>query len=213
MTFILVLVLWVASLCLHEYAHARIAFAGGDTSVEEKGYLTLNPIRYADPMLSVVFPLVFLALGGIGLPGGAVYIERWRLRNRRWEATVSAAGPSTNLALAVVVSVVLHLAPVQDQGPWPALAFFGWLQVSAVVLNLIPLPPLDGWGIIEPFVGESVRESAAELGRWSLWGLFLVLWYVPPVNAAFWGTVSVFSSSVGIPADLALKGYRAFRFL
>jgi Zn-dependent protease len=59
---------WIVSLSLHEYGHALVAYRGGDRSVASRGYLTLNPLKYAHPILSIVLPLVFLLLGGIGLP-------------------------------------------------------------------------------------------------------------------------------------------------
>ena len=78
MTFAIVLFGWIFSLCLHEFSHALVAYYGGDYTVREKGYLTFNPLKYTHPVFSIILPLVFLLLGGIGLPGGAVYIERWR---------------------------------------------------------------------------------------------------------------------------------------
>ncbi|MEU8352596.1 hypothetical protein AB0C60_25130, partial [Streptomyces sp. NPDC048845] len=71
---------WIVSLCLHEYAHARTALHSGDLSVGAKGYLTLNPLTYTHALLSVVLPVLFVIMGGIGLPGGAVFLERGRIR-------------------------------------------------------------------------------------------------------------------------------------
>ncbi|MEM8810038.1 MAG: site-2 protease family protein, partial [Cyanobacteria bacterium P01_G01_bin.38] len=84
---------WVISVCLHEFGHAVVAYFGGDTSVKDKGYLTLNPLKYTNPGLSFMMPLLFLLLGGIPLPGAAVYINQGRLKNRLWKSAVSAAGP------------------------------------------------------------------------------------------------------------------------
>ncbi|MDT5250309.1 MAG: hypothetical protein QOJ28_2943, partial [Mycobacterium sp.] len=66
---------WLVSLCLHEFGHAYTAWRLGDRAVEVRGYLTLNPLKYSNPLLSLALPLVFIALGGIGLPGGAVYVR------------------------------------------------------------------------------------------------------------------------------------------
>lgn len=63
---------WLVSLCLHEFGHAYTAWRFGDHDAAVRGYLTLNPLRYSSPMLSLGLPLLFIALGGIGLPGGAV---------------------------------------------------------------------------------------------------------------------------------------------
>ncbi len=69
--FFIVTVLWIFSVCLHEFGHAIVAYYGGDTSVREKGYLTFNPLKYTHPVYSLLMPVIFMMLGGIGLPGGA----------------------------------------------------------------------------------------------------------------------------------------------
>ena len=73
--FLLVVAGWVVTLCLHEFAHAYMAWRHGDHDVEVRGYLTLNPLKYSHPLLSIGLPVLFIALGGIGLPGGAVYLQ------------------------------------------------------------------------------------------------------------------------------------------
>ena len=79
---VLVLAGWAVSLCLHEFGHACVAYRGGDRSVRGKGYLTLDIRRYTDVGLSFVLPVVFLLLGGIPLPGGAVWINHGAIRSR-----------------------------------------------------------------------------------------------------------------------------------
>src|SRR6185295_17151263 len=108
MTFAIVLFGWIFSLCLHEFSHALVAYYGGDYTVKEKGYLTFNLLKYTHPLYSIILPLVFLAMGGIGLPGGAVYIEKWRLRSAKWETAVSLAGPASNVVVALVLAVILQ---------------------------------------------------------------------------------------------------------
>src|SRR6185295_10114833 len=103
--FLIVVILWVFSVCLHEFGHAWVAYKGGDYTVRDKGYLTLNPIHYTHPVLSLVMPVVFMILGGIGLPGGAVYIERHLLRSRAWETAVALAGPAMNLPLVFIIAL------------------------------------------------------------------------------------------------------------
>ncbi len=212
MTFLIILLGWIFSLCLHEFSHALVAYLGGDFTVREKGYLTFNPLKYTHPVYSLLLPLVFLFLGGLGLPGGAVYIETWRLRSRRWVSGVALAGPLSNLLLAILLSIVLRLAPVTASGIWPGLAFLTLLQVSAFVLNLIPVPPFDGYGVIEPFLNPVVR---AQVARWQgglVLVVFLVLWYVPFVNNIFWDLIFGISGVMGIPLDLVRLGYSQFMF-
>src|SRR6478672_3787815 len=97
---------WLITLCLHEFAHAAVAYLGGDISVRARGYLTLNPLRYTDLAYSIVIPILLLAVGGIPLPGGAVLVEPGRLRQRWYASAVSAAGPATNMAAGLILAVV-----------------------------------------------------------------------------------------------------------
>jgi Zn-dependent protease len=212
MTFIVVLVGWVFSLCLHEFSHALVAYYGGDYTVREKGYLTFNPLKYTHPVYSLLLPLLFLVLGGIGLPGGAVYIETWRLRSRGWVSAVSLAGPTSNLLLAILLGLLLRFGPVTASGVWPGLAFLAFLQVSALVLNLIPLPPFDGFGAIEPYLPTDLRMNLAQTRGALVWIVFLVLWYVPFANALFWGFISLLARLAGVPLQLAALGLSQFRF-
>ncbi len=212
MTFLIVLIGWVFSLCLHEFSHSLVAYYGGDTTVREKGYLTFNPLKYTHPVYSIVLPLVFLVLGGIGLPGGAVYIETWRLRSRAWMSAVSLAGPAANLLLAIVLGAILSIAPVSASGIWPGLAFLAFLQVSALVLNLIPLPPFDGFGALEPHLPMGIRNSVEQVRGMLPFVVFFLLWYVPFVNTAFWTFVIFLSHLVGVPLDLVQLGLRGFQF-
>ena len=212
MTFAIVLFGWIFSLCLHEFSHALVAYYGGDYTVREKGYLTFNPLKYTHPIYSLLFPMIFLLMGGIGLPGGAVYIETWRLKNRYWVSAVSLAGPMSNLLLAVVLAVVFYLMPATDAGIWPGLAFLARLQIIAVVLNLLPIPPLDGYGIIAPFLDYNIRERANQFAGVGIWILLLLMWYVPFINSLFWGFVDVITRLIGIPLHLADLGLIQFMF-
>jgi Zn-dependent protease len=212
MTFIIVLIGWIFSLCLHEFSHALTAYFGGDTTVREKGYLTFNPLKYTHPVYSLLLPLLFLVMGGIGLPGGAVYIETWRLRSSRWVSAVSLAGPLSNLLLGLILAVVLRLSPVTTVGVWPGLAFLALLQITAALLNLIPVPPFDGYGAIEPYLPSELRLKLASTRGALVWIVFLILWYVPFVNDAFWTLVFWVAHNLGIPLKLAALGSQAFQF-
>jgi Zn-dependent protease len=211
-TFLVVIVGWIFSLCLHEFSHALVAYYGGDTSVRDKGYLTFNPLKYTHPVYSILLPMIFLLLGGIGLPGGAVYIETWRLRSKRWESAVSLAGPFANLVLAVVLAIVLHFAPAPAGGVWPGLAFLGLLQIMAMVLNLVPVPPFDGYRVVAPFLNPEVRGRIDQASNIIMLAVFFLLWYVQVVNSFFWSVVGWISVQLGIPLSLAVTGLTQFQF-
>lgn len=213
MVFSLVLLGWILSLSLHEFAHALVAYWGGDWTVREKGYLTLNPLRYTHPVYSLILPLLFLLLGGIGLPGGAVYIETWRIRDRRWLTALSLAGPAANLLFALFLSLILNLFPqIWGKTLGPALAFLGFLQVSAVVLNLLPIPSLDGFAAIEPYLPLSFLERIAPYRQAFLWIFFLALAYIPFLNAIFWLGITILAVMLGFPPGLIAIGSEQFFF-
>lgn len=212
MTFIFVLFLWIFSVCLHEFAHAKVAYDGGDTSVREKGYLSMNPLKYLDPVYSVILPVVFLLIGGIGLPGAAVYIDHSKLRSRHWQSAVALAGPAANLFLLFVIALLLGVAGLEATQFGPPLAFLGLLQASAVVLNLLPFPGLDGYGAIAPYLAPQLRQQLDQYGRGAVLLLFLLMIMVPPVGHAFWSIVWWLADASGIPLGMAGQGYRDFRF-
>src|ERR1051325_5979175 len=103
-----VLIGWVLSVTLHEFAHGLVAYLGGDYTIRERGGLSLNPIHYVDPVMSLILPMVIFLIGGIPLPGGVTYVHDDLLRNRGWKTAVSAAGPAMNLLLFLILSLALQ---------------------------------------------------------------------------------------------------------
>jgi len=206
---------FVISLCLHEFGHAIVAYHCGDTTVREKGYLTLDPLRYTDLQYSIVLPLIFMALGGIGLPGGAVYINTRYLTRRVYGALVSVGGP---LGTAVVlVALMVLLAAVPQMGVtapvlYAALSFLALLQVTALLFNLIPCPGLDGWGIIEPFLPAPLRKLGRQMGSFAILILMAALFFVPGLNRGFWQLVFAVCERIGLNAPAAFAGLRLFQF-
>ncbi|MGX7827769.1 site-2 protease family protein [Actinokineospora sp. 24-640] len=208
---LLVLGGWTVSLCLHEFGHAIVAFRGGDREVYFKGYLTLDPRRYSDPVLSLVLPLILLAIGGIPLPGGAVWINHHALRSRAVESRVSLAGPAANLVLAVLLalSVALFEPPVALAA---GLSFLALLQLAAFVLNMLPIPGLDGWGALEPYLSPNARRLGAKARPWAPLALFAVLIGIPGAAAVFWSVVVGLYEAVGGSGYLAALGQGLFFF-
>ena len=206
MNFVIIFFGWIFSLCLHEFSHALVAYYGGDTTVKEKGYLTFNPLKYTHPFLSIILPLLILMMGGIGLPGGAVYIETWRIRNRYWLSAMSLAGPAANGVVAIVLAILLRVLPFSTFNIWPGLSFLLVLQVWAILFNLIPLPPLDGYGVIAPFLNPIIREQMERMRAYAIWILIIALWYIPAVGGFFWLVVSLISLGLGVDMNVALQG-------
>ncbi|HEY2042633.1 MAG TPA: site-2 protease family protein [Jatrophihabitans sp.] len=211
--FLFVVAGWVVTLCFHEFAHAFLAWRFGDDEVEARGYLTLNPLKYSHPVLSILLPVVFIALGGIGLPGGAVYLHPHRFRTRAQRAMVSLSGPVVNLVFAAIILIVVkhNYASGAHGAFWAAMAFLGFLQISAGLLNLVPLPGLDGYGAIEPYLDAGFQRSAEQFKPFGMLALFAFL-QIQSVNTAFFNAVYWFFDLSGVPRLLSEFGYELIKF-
>jgi Zn-dependent protease len=130
-------------------------------------------------------------------------------------SAVSLAGPATNLVFAAACLVPLSLGvvdPTEEPVLAPALAFLGFLQIVAFVLNMLPVPGLDGFGALEPYLPRAAREAIAPLRRWGILILVAVLFYVDPVRDVFWGAIETLMEAFGVDRALAGQGWRLFRF-
>jgi len=211
--FLFVTAAWIVSLCLHEYAHARTALHSGDITIGSKGYLTLNPMKYTHALLSIVLPVLFVIMGGIGLPGGAVFIERNRIQGRWRHSLISAAGPLTNVLFAAVCTAPfwLHaLDGVPDDFQY-ALAFLALLQVTAALLNFLPVPGLDGYGVIEPWLSYRIKRQVEPFAPFGLLFVFALLW-VPSVNREFFDLVDAILRGLDVTEWQTSGGYTLYRF-
>lgn len=210
--FVFAITAWMLSLCLHEFAHAFVAWRGGDDRIPKTGYLTLDPLRYVDPIFSFVMPLVFTLIGGVGFPGGAVRIDRRRIRSPLWQSAVSAAGPAMNALCLVILLILYHAADDRAVELKAALAAAGFFQCTAIVLNLTPIPGLDGYGILDPWLPDTIRTPCRDLARHS--GLMLTVLFT--LSHAFTNAVSqagfAIALQLGFSSAAIRAGYRAIHF-
>lgn len=203
---------WASSLCLHEFGHAITAYRNGDREVRAKGYLTLDPRRYTDPVLSIVLPLLFVVIGGIPLPGGAVWINHAALRGRRAESMVSLAGPLMNLLIGAVLAAVAATVPISAPGLLAGLSYLAFLQIIAFILNVLPIPGLDGYGAIEPWLSGQARHFGEKARPWAPLVLFMLIIGLPGVARGFFQLGFWVFGIVGGNPMLAGIGDSLFRF-
>jgi Zn-dependent protease len=209
--FIFVVAGWVVTLCLHEFGHAFTAWRFGDHDVPVRGYLTLNPFKYSNPLLSIVLPVLIIAIGGIGLPGGAVWV-RTSFMTKAQKSLVSLAGPFANFAFAVLLLVpTAFFWEAEHLVFWKAMAFLGFLQVTALVLNMLPVPGLDGYGVLEPHLSPQTQRALEPAKQWGLIVL-IVLLFTPQLNRWFFELVFWFVGLFGVPPGLAVAGMDLVRF-
>jgi Zn-dependent protease len=188
-----VLIGWVLSVGMHEFAHGIVAYWAGDYTIRERGGLTLNPLQYIDPLTSIVLPLIFLLMGGLPLPGGATFIRRDLIKSRWANCAVSLAGPAVNLLLFVVCAALLQpkwgaMRPPADIHDWSNGQLFAatmaYLQFLVCILNLLPIPPLDGFQAISFFLPGELRMRLMN-PRYQIFTL-LVLFMVLSNSPKFW---------------------------
>jgi len=186
------LVAFLFSVIVHENAHGLAAEHFGDTTARDMGRITMNPIPHIDPIGSILLPVASY-LSGVPFLGWAkpVPVNSANLRNPVVDnAYVAAAGPASNLLLALACSVVWILiglvykhVPAIAAGGERSLLFFNTLFSSMITVNcvlalfnLIPIPPLDGHWILMRYLPAGPREALASVGRWGFLVLMLLLW-------------------------------------
>ena len=209
--FVFVIAGWVVSLCLHEFGHAFTAWRSGDRDIALRGYLDLDPRRYVNPLWSIVVPIAITAIGGIGLPGAAVYV-RMSYMSAKQRTLVSLAGPTANLLLAVLLLGLTNaFFDLMHPVLWAGVAFLGFLQITALLLNLLPIPGLDGYSALEPHLSPETQRALEQFKPYGFLLLFLVL-LAPPLNQWFFGMVFWFYELSGVPSNWALAGMHLTRF-
>lgn len=176
---IILLIALVISLTIHEFAHAAMATYLGDQTAKREGRLTLNPIPHIDPIMTVLLPLALIVAGSPVVLGAArpVPYKPWALRYGRYgSALVAAAGPFSNLLLAILFAVLLQILQ-PTQFVTELLVRLVVMNIGLMVFNLIPVPPLDGSRILYAFSPLSLRNALDSLEQYGfiiIFGLLLL---------------------------------------
>lgn len=183
--FVIFLVL-LCSLTVHEAAHAWTADRLGDPTARLLGRISLNPAVHIDPIGTIVFPLIAL-MTGVPVLGWAkpvpVNITRLRGQWKRKYMAIAAAGPASNLVMAAIASLVLHVLPAARLEPTLEAAMAPlilvlqvaiYLNVLLAVFNMVPIPPLDGGNVLAGVLRGPVADMYDRLrpyGFFILYGL------------------------------------------
>jgi Zn-dependent protease len=193
----------VISISFHEFSHAWAANALGDPTARRMGRLTLNPVKHFDPLGAMM--ILFMAIAGRGIGWGRpVPVDPSNLRgnHRVSMGLTAAAGPFSNLVLASLAAIPLRLGVPM---PTQAMQFF-WVLVitnlSLAVFNLLPLPPLDGFGVLQGLIGTVRQRWAYEWGqtldRLAPFGPVLLL---ALLSLGWFGSIDIFGSILGPPIN------------
>ena len=176
--FIIVLVFF--SVVCHEIAHGYVALRLGDPTAYRAGRLTFNPVSHIDPIGTIMLPMLFLITNSPIMLAWAkpVPVNPGYFRNPRtgmmW---VAVAGPATNFAIALLLTLLLHVAGSAIPSIlMHSLAMAALMNIVLMVFNLLPIPPLDGSRIVARFLKGQALYSYRKLERFGLFIVFGLLW-------------------------------------
>ncbi|GHU29661.1 peptidase M50 [Betaproteobacteria bacterium] len=205
----------IFAITLHEAAHGYAALHFGDKTAWAMGRISLNPLRHIDPVGTLLVPgailaLSYLAVGNAILFGWAkpVPVNFGRLRNpKRDMLWVAAAGPGVNLLMAFGWALLLKLVMTLPDGmytlPLVKMSVVGInINLVLMVLNLLPLPPLDGGRIAVSLLPYRLAVPFSRLERWGF-PILLLLLFTHTLDLILWPVIDVFRRLILILFQLA----------
>ena len=182
------LFIWVLpvlfAVTLHEVGHGWVAKLLGDTTAQDMGRLTINPLKHIDPVGTIVVPLITFFLGGFIFGWAKPVPVNWnRLKNKKRDmALVALAGPGANLIMIIIWLIIAKLFIASaEQGNVVAnlVALMAWAGIIInsllMILNLFPLPPLDGSRVVFSLLPDSIAYRYARIEPYGLIILVLLL--------------------------------------
>lgn len=199
-TWLLVASVWIipvlTAVTLHEAAHGYVAELFGDDTARRAGRISLNPLRHVDPFGTIVLPAMLLLSGAGFLFGFAkpVPVDFRRLNNpRRDMVFVAAAGPASNLLMALIAGFLYHgidlFSPRVEAWLLANIINAIKLNVMLAVFNMLPIPPLDGGRVAVGLLPDALAYPLARLERTGIFIviglLFLLPWAASYAGIAF----------------------------
>lgn len=188
-----VLLVLMISLSVHEFAHAYSADKFGDPTPRSMGRVTLNPMRHLD----IFGTLLFILVGFGWAKPVLVYPSKFR-KPRLMNVIVSALGPISNLVLGFIGMLILYvLINTGIMSSWSPgvidavvlfLTLFYNLNILLFILNLIPIPPLDGYRILESVLPYRIMAKIRPYEQWTIYILLLIV-FIPPLYRVTLGPI------------------------
>lgn len=207
------------SIVAHEYAHGEAAYRQGDTTAYMLGRLTLNPLKHIDPFLTILLPVILIAMGGPPFGGAKpVPVNPRNYRNYvTGDIIVSLAGIITNLGLFILCAIGFVLLGLLGQvaggltgvvALLQRMLYIGmWVNTGLAFFNLIPIPPLDGSHVLKHMLPPAAGMRFRQLYAFSILPIFLVVRFLPGVvNAFMWPARSLMHAALIVVGGFALPG-------
>lgn len=182
--YVVLFVVILISMSLHEMMHGFVAHKLGDTTAQEAGRLTLNPLKHIDLITTVLLPMLLIALG---LPpffaAKPVPFNPYKVRWGEYGAAlVGIAGPFTNLLLAVAAAVGVRLSGIATGTEiYTFLSVFVQVNIAFFVFNMIPFPPLDGSRLLYALAPEPVQKFMAQIESMGFTAIIILMFVFFPL--------------------------------
>lgn len=170
-------VILIFSAILHEVMHGWVADKLGDPTARLMGRLTLNPIPHIDPLMSIIIPIILVAVHSPIIFGAAkpVPVNPLHLRDGKKDfALVALAGPLTNLLIAVIAAGLLHVVPADNFIAY-ILSLVVLYNLVLTFINLIPIPPLDGSRVVSFLLPDNIARAYLSIESFGIVLLFILL--------------------------------------
>lgn len=208
MSVVFIIIALVLSITLHEFMHAWTSNYLGDQTAMKQGRLTLNPLAHIDPFMTLLLPIALIIAHSPVIFGAArpVPFNPWAVRGGKWGAAlVAAAGPLTNLFLAIFFSAWLRFLHPSQMGV-TFLVTIIIVNVGFFLFNMIPFPPLDGSRVLYAVAPLGLRQVMDRIEKAGILVFALLLLVLFPFISPFIGTASTAILKVLVPGLTGL-GY------
>jgi len=187
MEYLFLIIILIFSVIIHEISHGAMANYLGDPTAKYAGRITLNPLKHLDPIGSVILP-IFLILMAKLTGGGIIFgwakpvpINPYNFQDKKYgEAKVALSGPGSNLAVALVFGLTLRFIPALSvlPGLYLIFSYIVYINILLAVVNLLPIPPLDGSHIFFTFIPSSMQNIKIFLSQFGFFILLFIIFFL-----------------------------------
>lgn len=193
---IIMIICFIPAIVVHEVSHGFVAYKLGDPTAKSRGRLTLNPLKHIDPFGTVILPIFLAIVGGpvFGYAKPVPYNPSYFKNIRKGELMTGLAGPASNLAMAIVGTLIVYACYFSGIFPDSVFVWIYLVGVSFVLVNLcllffnvLPIPPLDGSSVIALFLSDKALRKYYNIQRYALPVLLILLFAIPWLFSAFFG--------------------------
>ncbi|OHA32118.1 MAG: hypothetical protein A2928_01395 [Candidatus Taylorbacteria bacterium RIFCSPLOWO2_01_FULL_45_15b] len=194
------LIILIISVIIHEISHGYMALHLGDTTAKYAGRLTLNPISHIDPIGSILVPIITSIAGFAFGWAKPVPYNPYNLSDQRWgEAKVAAAGPLSNIAIALLFGLIIRFGDgILSPTLILLMSVVVFINLILAIFNLVPIPPLDGSKILFAFLPYNMSRFRQAMEGYSLILFFVFIFFLWKfLTPVIWG---LFSLITGVSA-------------